>query len=193
MEEFELVLDRARSGDPEALDALLREHRPAIEAIVRLKAGPGVLGQESTSDLAQSVCREVLENLDGFREGGPGGFRRWLHTLALRKLYDRQRRMLADRRDVRREVTIDDAPSAWNAACRAFDTPSEAAIGREAQDRLDRAFAELDDEAQDLVAWSRFLGLSHSEMAQRLGKTETATRKALSRALLKLATALERT
>ena len=56
---------------------------------------------------------------------------------------------------------------------------------------MDAAFAKLDDEQQDIVTWVRFLGLSHAEVAQRLGKSETATRKALSRALLKLADAFD--
>tara|TARA_R110002072_G_scaffold25443_6_gene85224 strand:+ start:186855 stop:187436 length:582 start_codon:yes stop_codon:yes gene_type:complete len=191
VDDFEQLLGDARAGDLAAMDRLLANHVPAIRAIVRLKAGPGLLGSESVSDLAQSVCREVLESLETFRERGDDGFRRWLHTLALRKLYDRQRRMLAAQRDVRREVAIDDAPSAWNAACRAFATPSQEAIGREAQQRVDAAFAQLDGEQQDVVTWVRFLGLSHAEVAQRLGKSETATRKILSRAILKLADAFE--
>ncbi|MCA8948641.1 MAG: sigma-70 family RNA polymerase sigma factor [Planctomycetes bacterium] len=191
MDGFDGLLARARAGDAAALEALLGEHLPAIAAIVRLKAGPGLLRRESVSDLQQSVCREVLESLDGFRDGGADGFRRWLHTLALRKLYDRQRRVLAQQRDVRREVAVDESPSAWDAVCHAFDTPSREAIGREAKARLDAAFAQLDDEQQDIVTWSRFLGLSHKEIAERLGKTEVATRKALSRALLRLSDALE--
>ena len=191
VDDFEQLLADARAGDDAAMDRLLADHLPAIRAIVRLKAGPGLLGSESVSDLAQSVCREVLESLATFRDGGNDGFRRWLHTLALRKLYDRQRRMLAAQRDVRREVAIDEAPSAWNAACQAFATPSQVAIGLEAQQRVDAAFAQLDNEQQDVITWVRFLGLSHADVAERLGKSETATRKILSRAILKLADAFE--
>ena len=185
------LIERARAGDPAAIEALFAQHLPAIQALVRLKAGPGVLLRESASDLAQSVCREVLESLGSFREGGEDELRGWMYTLVLRKVRDRQRGALAARRDVRREVAIDDAPSAWGDACAAFETPSHEAIGREAQARLDAAFADLDDEQQNVVLWSRFVGMSHGEIAERIGKSEVATRKVLSRALLRLAEAVD--
>ncbi len=187
---FDARIARARTGDPAALEAILAEQLPAIRAFVRLKAGPAVLDRESASDVAQSVGLEILNSLDSFREGGEEGFRRWWHTLAIRKLADRQRRMLAAQRDVRREIAVDDAPSAWQEACVTFGTPSGDAIGNEVQHRLDRAFATLSPEQQDIVLMSRFLGLSHREIADQVGKSEAATRKALSRALLALADAV---
>lgn len=189
--ELDSLIARARNGDPAAIDELLAHHLPAIQALVRLKAGPGILQRESVSDLAQSVCREVLESFDSFREGGEDELRGWMYTLVLRKLRDRQRGALAARRDVRREVAMDDAPSAWGEVCAAFATPSREAMGREAQARLDAAFADLDDEQQNVVLWSRFVELSHREIAERIGKTEVATRKILSRALLRLAEAVD--
>ena len=191
--DFGALIARARTGDPAAVDALLTHHLPAIQALVRLKAGPALLRRESASDLAQSVCREVLESLPSFRDGGEDDLRGWMYTLVLCKVRDRQRNALAARRDVRREVAIGDAPSAWGAACAAFATPSAEAIGHEAQLRLDAAFADLGDEQQNVVLWSRFVGLSHREIASRLGKTEVAARKILSRALLRLAEAVDAT
>lgn len=192
----ETLIERARGGDQAAIDALLTAHLPAIQAVVRLKAGPGLLARESVSDLAQSVCREVLASLESFRHGDADAFRGWLHTLAIRKLADRHRSAFAAQRDVRREVSMDDAPSAWGAACEAFKTPDHAtpsheAIGREAQARIDAAFGALDEEQQNVVLWSRFAGLPHSEIAALIGKSEAATRKILSRALLRIAAAVE--
>lgn len=46
------------------------------------------------------------------------------------------------------------------------------------------------NEQRDVVAWSRLLRLSHAEIAERLGKSEVAVRKTLSRALARLATSL---
>ena len=35
---------------------------------------------ESTSDIVQSVCREILQHKDRFQYPGEDGFRRWLYT-----------------------------------------------------------------------------------------------------------------
>ncbi|MCA8970907.1 MAG: sigma-70 family RNA polymerase sigma factor [Planctomycetes bacterium] len=190
-DEIDSWIHEARDGSPDAVDALIQHHLPAIRALVRLKAGPGILQRESAADVAQSICREILESLGSFREGGADDFRGWLHTIAIRKLHDRHRGLFAAKRDVRREVALDNTPSAWSEACDVFQTPSNVAIGREAQARLDAAFANLDEEQQNIVWWSRFLRLSHREIAMRIGKTETATRKSLSRALLRLAEAVD--
>ena len=64
------LVNRATQGDSNAVEALLVEHLPALRAFVRLKAGALLLEKESCSDLAQSVCRDVLANAGRFRWGG---------------------------------------------------------------------------------------------------------------------------
>ena len=76
---------------------------------------------------------------------------------------------------------------AWLDACDAYGTPSRHAAGREELERLEQAFAELSDEEQNVILWSRFCGMKHDEIAEAIGKTPVATRKVLSRALAKLA------
>ena len=51
--EFEALIAGARAGEPAAIHALLERHLPAIQALVRLKAGAAVLQRESVADLAQ--------------------------------------------------------------------------------------------------------------------------------------------
>ncbi len=165
-------------------EELIERHLAGLHAFVRLKAGPGILCRESTSDLVQSVCRELLEHRDRFVHGGEEGFRRWLHVEALRKIHDRYRRQFAQKRDLGREI---EKSGAWLDACDAFGTPSRHAAGREELERLESAFAELSDEEQNVILWSRFCGLKHDEIAEAIGKTPVATRKVLSRALAKLA------
>ena len=190
VQDFETLVTRASAGDELAIDELVESHLESLRAFLRLKAGPGLLARESVSDLVQSVCREILEDADQFQHGGLEGFRKWLFTRALRKIAERHRHHLAQKRDVRREQ---EAPreSAWQAACDAFGTPSQHAIANESQERLDAAFRELSSEQQDIVMMARFLGMSHAEIAEETGKSEVAVRKVLSRALARLATEID--
>ena len=66
--EAELV-ERATTGDREAVEQLLARHLPRLERYVRLRAG-ALLRSEGVSDLVQSTCRELLEKADRFRFGG---------------------------------------------------------------------------------------------------------------------------
>ncbi len=69
-------------------------------------------------------------------------------------------------------------------------TPSQHASAREEFAIVEAAFDELSDDQRDIVMMSRLLGLSHTEIAQRTGKTEVAVRKSLSRGLARLAAVL---
>src|SRR5262245_7080357 len=90
-EELAQWTERAARGDREALELLLVRHLPRLRAFVRLRAGAAVRAQEESSDLVQSVCREVLLHADQFRFPSESAFRNWLYTHALRKIGKRLR------------------------------------------------------------------------------------------------------
>ena len=190
-DDLPLLLERASHGDSSAVETLLAQHLPALRAFVRLKAGAMLLQKESCSDLAQSVCRDILVNADRFRFGGEPEFRKWLFTTAMRKIADRCEHWNAQKRAGAREVPLDasegDEESDPLAGYRAIYTPSAQAIAREELERVERAFESLAHEKQEVVLMARLMGLSHAQIAQELGKSEGAVRVILHRALAELA------
>ena len=74
----------------------------------RLRAGEFVRARESSSDLVQSVCREVLANIGRFQHPSESAFKQWLFREALRKIVDRRDYWLAEKREVLREVPVTD-------------------------------------------------------------------------------------
>src|SRR5882672_1825641 len=122
------LVDSASRGDAMAVATLLERYLPGLNAFVRLRAGPLLRARESTSDLVQSVCREVLEHVDRFQYRSEGLFKQWLFTTAARKVADRCDFVQAQKRDVRREIRLDDACAA---AFRSLITPSRELIARE--------------------------------------------------------------
>ena len=184
----------ARSGDPAAPEGLLRQVLPQIEAYVRLNAGQLLRSHESSADVVQSVCRQVIVELDGFRGSGAAQFRSWLSKLALRKIQMRHRFLTAQRRDRRRERPLpaeSDTEPDQNyqlLTCYAtFCTPSRNASAREEVARIEAAVQQLPDDQRRVLTLACVVGLSHREIARELGKDEPAVRKLLSRARARLA------
>jgi RNA polymerase sigma-70 factor, ECF subfamily len=180
------LCERACRGDATAVDSLLHQHLPGLRAYIRMKAGPRLLALESSSDLAQSVCRDVLQDIGRFQYPGESGFRKWLFTTALRKIADRYEYYTAAKRDVRKDASTAGDDAVLD-ACRGFYTPSGQAAAREELERLQTALQSLDEEKREVIVLSRLVGSSHAEIAADLGKSEVAVRKLLSRALAELA------
>lgn len=150
-----------------------------------------IRAKESESDLAQSVCREILQDLEDFEYRGETRFRHWLYTTALRKILDRDKYYRRAKRDAAREqpAAADAAPLdlAPVAACyQTVFTPSENAIRREEVEALERAFEQLPDNYRQVITLSRVVGMSHAEIAEKLETSEAYSRNLLSRALARL-------
>jgi RNA polymerase sigma factor (sigma-70 family) len=190
------LLDRARDGDGDAREALWTRHAAELRAWVRRRLGRGLRAREGSLDLAQSVCRQALEDFDGFRPLGGEGFKRWLLVRASHKIKDRARYWARDRRDGERERPLADRDPASReehreGALEDWLTPSRDAAAREEVERVRRAFDELPADQRRVILLARIDGLAHEEIARRLGRTPLATRSLLSRALARLALILE--
>jgi RNA polymerase sigma-70 factor (ECF subfamily) len=186
------LVERARRGDAAALEALLARNLPALRAFIRLRSNRLLRTRESVSDLAQSVCREVLRDLPSFPVASEPAFRHWLYTSALRKILDRRKYWETEKRDPRCEVSLDsderpEHADALAATYRGFCSPSQHASLREQIERVEAAFDELPDDYREVLTLARVVGLSHREIAERLGRSEVAARQLLSRARARLA------
>jgi RNA polymerase sigma-70 factor (ECF subfamily) len=181
----------AKGARPD-LDRLLERHLPGLTAFVRLRLGAVIRANESCADIVQSACREVLAHADRFQFGGDANFRNWLFTTALRKITDRKRYWLAEKRRAPRDPrTAADAAASEDqvADCyrAAFTSPSEAAMRREDIDALERAFDRLSTDDREVIVLARIVGLTAPEIAREKGETVGAVRTRLSRAMVRLA------
>ena len=160
---------------------LLERYLPALRSFVRLRMGAELRAREESCDIVQSVARELLVHEDRFQHGGEGGFREWLFTTAQRKIVNRLEHWRTQKRTAAKEAGM---PSELAGL---VPTPSRFASAREDALAFEAAFDALNDEQRDVVVWSRLYGFGHAAIAARLGKSEVAVRKVLSRALAALA------
>lgn len=182
-------------ADPEAL---LTDHLGLLRAYVRRRLGPKMRTKETSLDLAQSVCREALNDLSRFEDRGEGSFRRWLFTRAENKIKDRGRFWRRERRELEREVSLaqqgrdtGSGAASLGDQLASYETPDQRASAREELARLEVAFGALPEDYREVVVLSKLEGLPHAQVAERLGRSNAATRTLLCRALARLSTALE--
>lgn len=189
MAEIHETVAGARSGDAEAFATLFGRALPRLKAFIRLRAGGVVTARESVSDLAQSVCREVLQDLDDFEYRGEAAFRSFLLQRAIHKIRKRQRFYLQGKRDISREASPEQGGDVAEYAQHAskLATPSQHASASELLQRIELGLDRLPEDQRDAVVMSRIVGLSYAEIAEQLGRTESAVRGLVARALARLA------
>ncbi|MEM7199209.1 MAG: sigma-70 family RNA polymerase sigma factor [Planctomycetota bacterium] len=192
----ERLVEGASRGDTTAAEELLERNLPALNAYVRLRLGEVVSAKESCSDLVQSVCREVLRDIDRFEYRGEEAFRKWLFDRALHKVIDRNRYWRMGKRDVAREAAgsgelSDGEARALLGYYRSMCTPSRDAIAKEETARIETAFQQLDEPYREVIAMCRLLGLSQAEVAEQTGRSLGSVRGLLARGLAKFARLLE--
>lgn len=197
LQRTEVLVSAAQRREQGALDALVRGHLDDLRAFVRLELDPALRLRESCSDVVQSVCREVVEDLGGFEDRGAGSFRAWLFTAALNKIRQKHHRWQAEKRNPAREATAKrnhDSESdgdIYASLCSLGGSPSEHAIAREQAERIERGMDKLSPEHREVLLLARIVGLSHREIAERTRRSEVAVRSLLSRGSLRLLAALE--
>lgn len=191
MPEPEDLYGRAADGDAVSLDQLLERYLPQLHAYVHLRLGAELRARESSMDVVQSVCREVLTQRGKFDFRGEERFRAWLFTAALNKLRDKHRFYHWDKRDVRREagpVTAFEGGIARTL----MGTPSQGAMAAETDRIVHEAIDALSEDHREVITLARIVGLPHKVLAEVMGRSEEATRQLLGRALVQFGLELRR-
>ena len=181
------LFDQATGGDRDALDQLLQRYLPQLHAFVHVRLGPQLRARESSLDVVQSVCRQLLE-ARRFDFRGEDRFRGWLFTAALNKVRERHRRLQSDKRDVARE---EPTPAVLTALAHLV-TPSQEAIGNETAAAVREALGALGEDHREVITLSRLVGLPHAVIAEVMERSEQAVRQLLARAMLQLTRELRR-
>jgi len=155
------LLARARGGDAEAVDALVRKYLPDVYAVTYRVLGDRDLAQ----DAAQDALVNALRGLERFR--GEASLRTWLMRIATNAA-----RTMARRRTKRREVALDAA--AGNAA----DAPDPAvALGQRADaERVAAMLGRLPHKQRLAVTLRTQQGLSYQQIGVVLECSEGAAR-----------------
>jgi RNA polymerase sigma-70 factor (ECF subfamily) len=173
-ENFPSLLVAAQAGAEWAIASLYREYQPALLRYLTARAGT------EGDDIASSTWLDVARNISGF-SGSEEYFRRWLYTIANRRLTDwlRQRsRRPADA--MAAEALAQHVPPAPDSAQAAVDALSATEAARRIARILPPAQAEI-------VLLRSVAGLSVDDVAELTGRRPGTVRVLTHRALRRLA------
>jgi RNA polymerase sigma-70 factor (ECF subfamily) len=173
-EQFEGVIAAAKTGAEWAITALYREFGPSLLRYLRAQA------PAEGEDLASEVWMNAAAGLGRF-DGDETAFRRWLFTIARRRLIDFRRR------EQRRRTMLNSLEP--TGASEAVDPEAQALTASESEAALAH-IASLPPDQADVVLLRVVAGLDVEEVAAIVGKKPGAVRVLQHRALKQLSVEL---
>jgi RNA polymerase sigma-70 factor (ECF subfamily) len=167
------LIARAQAGDKDAVSSLYEGYAQAIFRYISYRVESDMVAEDLTADVFLSMVRGLPRYQD---VGAPFGA--WLFRVAANRITDhhRQKRRMAE--ELSENQASDDT-----------DPFGKTAKNQE-RAQLRAALATLPDDFQTLLVLRFMEGMSHSEVAAVLGKSEAAARVMQHRALKALAKAL---
>jgi RNA polymerase sigma-70 factor, ECF subfamily len=171
------LVDRAVSGDRDAVEQLVAGVYPMVVRYCRARIGPNLGTFATADDVAQDVCLAVVQALPRFRvEGRP--FAAFVYAVAAHKVADAAR---AARRVplVTPLAVLADTPDSTPG-------PEPRALANDLATRMQRLLSHLPPLQREIVVLRVVVGMRAEEVAVLLDMTAGAVRLAQHRALAKL-------
>lgn len=166
------LINQAINGDANAFGELYEEYVDAIYRYIYFRVG----SEAEAEDLTDEVFVRAWEALPEFRPSASYSFSAWLYRIAHNLVVDSYRR--------RSPVTVSGDQLDKNKT--RLPSVEEVAQIRHEAANLVKAVQELNDVEQDVIVLRFVEGLSHREVAQVIGKSESASRVIQHRALAAL-------
>lgn len=193
------LLQKARDGDPVALDELLRLYRPRILKMVNFRIDPRIRSRVDQSDVVQETFMEASKRLPDYLEAPRSPFFLWIRKIAGQKLIDVHRRHLgAQCRNAGQEFSVGQinrpaASSVWLAQhlVDRIGTPSQICVREETTTAIQEAIDSMNPDDREILVMRQFEELSNQEAAQELGIEPAAASKRFVRALQRLQSTVE--
>ncbi len=178
------LVQRAQSGDQEALNELFGLYWPQVLAAVRRRMGDRLRLFEESRDVVQDTLEEALRSFPSFRWQGEGSFKYWLYTLATNRIRKHAHFFSAQKRGGGKLPSFLKVGAVGQEGAGPTDsrTASRLAQMNERRIRVHRAMERLSTEQRELLEMREILGLSHGEIGQALGIGPDAARMRVVRA-----------
>jgi RNA polymerase sigma-70 factor (ECF subfamily) len=191
------LLSRARSGDAQAMGQLLTLYRNYLTLFASTQLQRRLRRRLSPSDIVQETMLKAHRHFAQFKGESEQEFLAWLRQVLLSSLsHFVERHILAAKRNIRREISIEESAVAagrpqrngGTATSPHGETPSAVVRQKEAAAVLSARLAKLPRAYREVLTLRHMEELSFDEIAVRLHRTPAAARMLWLRAIQKLRT-----
>ena len=169
------LLEQARNGDRDAFESLVSPVREGLLQSIRLKIGTSLRESLDPEDVLQEVQLRALGSITKFKWQGDGSFEAWLKGIASNFILHS-----AKIRRQRREFRMVREPPASDVS------PTRRERRNERFERLKESVEGLPPDFRTALRLSRIEGLRISEIAERMGRSPSAVKNLLFKAMKKL-------
>jgi RNA polymerase sigma-70 factor, ECF subfamily len=184
------LIKRARSGDRDAFDRLVREHEGPLRALISARLGNGLRARTEVEDMVQETLLRAFRTMGQFEGETAAVFRGWLAGIASNAVAGTGRKLTTQKADYRREVPLPGDSSTLGGGSPAIASPVTSPSGHlRREERIERLLASIERLSPDhrqVILLTRIEGLPVKEVATRMGRSERAVSMLLLRAMLAL-------
>ncbi|MBC7816793.1 MAG: sigma-70 family RNA polymerase sigma factor [Planctomycetaceae bacterium] len=175
----------------------LEQFRPYLALLARTHINSHNPAKLDSSGIVQQTLMDAFAKREQFRGSTEAELAGWLRQILKHNLADALRDQRRDKRDVRRERSLEDEIDAsfsrtheWLAAVQS--SPSQRAAKQEDVLRLSEVISKLPEAQREAVVLHHLQGWSLADVAKQIGKSEAAVAGLLFRGLKTLHSLLSR-
>ena len=189
------LLLEAKEFAPEALGTLLELYRNYLRILAKSQLDEDLASRATASDVVQETFLEAYRDFVQFRGNTPAEFLAWLRRILVRNVARLvEQHLMAQKRDVRREVSLDGIARAFDqSTCRldqvlgrAFPSQSRRMEESERAAVVADHLAQLPDHYREVLVLRHLEELPFDEVATRMNRTAPAVRMLWLRAIDRL-------
>ncbi|MGA2609044.1 MAG: RNA polymerase sigma factor [Terriglobia bacterium] len=177
------LIERIRNGDPEAFSVLFGKYRSRLAVLVHYRTGPELDRLYEVDDILQETFLKAFRDFDQFTYRTPGSFMSWLARIADHVLADLARSQGRQKRQAAEMLRFRSQSNPAGPEPVDSKTPSRVLAEAEGVRGLLDKLNSLPEDYRQAILLMKVEGLSTSEAAERLGKSNEATALLLHRAL----------
>lgn len=186
------LIQSARDGQTEQLGKLLQFYFNYLTVLASTQLDQRLRKRLNPSDLVQETLLAAHRDFAGFRGNSPQELVGWLRQILINVLHGAiAKHVKAGKRDIRREVSIDQVEtsvdrSATNLAAilpARGESPSSPVLQQERALELADHLAQLRPDYREVIVLRNLQGLTFDEVAARMGRTAGAVRMLWLRAI----------
>lgn len=198
----ERLLREVRGGKAELLGPLLDSYRNYLRLLATTQIDGKLQARISASDLVQETMLGAYRDFEQFRGDSERQLLAWLRQILINRLHVFvQKQVLSQKRDVRREISLDDLGGALARSTANLQagllladqgpSPSAQVMRRENAVRLADLLAEMSPNYREVIVLRNLRGLSFDEIAEQMGRSSGAVRMLWLRAIDQLRERME--